>query len=63
MFAAAVCPVVRVGLGRLGTVAWPVAAALLLIGKVQRGIQGASQEGVAFVGLRRTRSTGFGPRS
>lgn len=63
VFAAAVCPVVRVGLGRLGTVAWPVAAALLLIGKVQGDVQGAGQEGVAFVGLRRTRSTGLGPHS
>lgn len=53
VFAAAVCFVVRVGLGGLGTITRPVAT-LLLIGKVQGVVQGASQEGISFMGLRRT---------
>ena len=63
MFAAAVSPVVRVGFRRLGTVTWPVAATLLLVGKVQGSVQGAGQEGVAFMGLKRARSTGLGLQS
>ena len=62
VFAAAVCSVVRGGLGGLGAVAWPVAA-LLLVGKVQGRVQGAGQEGVSFTGLRRARGTGLGPAS
>lgn len=59
MFAAAVCFVVRVEFRGLGTVTGPVTA-FLLIGKVQGSVQGASQEGISFVGLKRTRSTGLG---
>lgn len=62
VFAAAVCFVVRVEFGGLGTITRPVTA-FLLIGKVQGSVQGASQEGVSFMGLRRTRSTGLGPGS
>lgn len=45
--------VMREGLRALGTVAGPVTA-LLLVGKVQGIVQGASKEGIAFMGLRRT---------
>lgn len=62
VFAAAVCFMVRVGFGGLGTIARPVAT-LLLVGKVQGSVQGASQEGVSFMGLRRTRSTGLNQRA
>lgn len=62
MFAAAICSVVTVGLRGLGTITGPVAT-LLLIGKVQGGVQGAGQQGVAFMGLRRAGSTGLGPGS
>lgn len=62
MFAAAVCSVVTVGVKGLGTIAGPVAT-LLLIGKVQGGVQGAGQKGISFMGLRRAGSTGLGPGS
>lgn len=62
MFAAAVCFVVRVEFSGLGTVTRPVTT-FLLIGKVQGSVQGTGQEGISFVGLRRTRSTGLGPGS
>lgn len=62
MFAAAVSFVVRVEFGGLGTITRPVAT-LLLIGKVQGSVQRPGQEGISFVGLRRTRSTGLGPGS
>lgn len=62
MFAAAVRFMVRVEFGGLGTIARPVAT-LLLIGKVQGCVQGASQEGVSFMGLRRTRSVGLNQRA
>lgn len=55
VLAAAVCFVVGIGFRGLGTIARPVAT-LLLIGKVQGSVQGASQEGISFMGLRRTRS-------
>lgn len=62
VFAAAMRSVVTVGLRGLGTIARPVGT-LLLIGKVQGGVQGAGQEGVSFMGLRRAGSTGLGPGS
>lgn len=62
VFAAAVRFMVRVEFGGLGTIARPVAT-LLLIGKVQGCVQGASQEGVSFMGLRRTRSIGLNQRA
>lgn len=62
MFAAAMCFVVTVGFRGLGTIARPVTT-LLLIGKAQGSVQGASQEGVSFMGLERTGCTGLGPGS
>lgn len=53
MFAAAMSFMMRVGLRGLGAVARPVTV-LLLVGKVQGIVQGASKEGIAFMGLRRT---------
>lgn len=53
VFAAAVYFVMRVGLRGLGAVARPVTM-LLLVGKVQGIVQGASKEGISFMGLRRT---------
>lgn len=53
MFAAPVYFVMGVGLRGPGTVARPVAT-LLLVGKVQGIVQGASKEGISFMGLRRT---------
>lgn len=53
MFAAAVHFVMGVGLRGLGTIAGPVTM-LLLVGKVQGIVQGASKEGISFMGLRRT---------
>lgn len=52
VFATAMSFVMRVGLGGLGAIARPVAS-LLLVGKVQGIVQGASKEGIAFMGLRR----------
>lgn len=53
VFAAAVYFVMRVGLRGFGTIARPVTT-LLLVGKVQGIVQGASKEGISFMGLRRT---------
>lgn len=53
MFAAAMSFMMRVGLRGLGAVGKPVTA-LLLVGKVQGIVQGASKEGIVFMGLRRT---------
>lgn len=62
VFAAAMCFMVSVGFGGLGTIARPVAT-LLLVGKAQGSVQGASQEGVSFMRLRRTRSMGLNQRA
>lgn len=52
VLAAALDFVMTGGLWGLGTIARPVAT-LLLVGKVQGIVQGASKEGISFMGLRR----------
>ena len=60
VLAAAGCSVVGIGFRGLGAITRPVVMGLL-IGKVQGSVQGAGQEGVSFVRLRRTRSAGVRP--